>query len=170
MSVGASQGNGKGALEILEEAAHLLRLTSAQAFLCYYVGTLPFVLGFLFFCADMSCSGTAGNHLTEASLGLAALFVWMKCWQAVFAFRLQEALGDARSSRDIYHIVRLVFIQSAAMPWSLLVLPLALIIILPFGWCYAFFNNFTTVGSGEKDLRGSVLMPGVNPSYGRRKT
>src|SRR5690606_36236920 len=35
----------KGALELLEEAVHLLRLAPLQTWLCYYIGALPFVLG-----------------------------------------------------------------------------------------------------------------------------
>ncbi|MHC1725493.1 MAG: hypothetical protein AB9866_05685 [Syntrophobacteraceae bacterium] len=149
--------NEKGALEILEEAAHLLRFAPAGAFLCYYLGTLPFVLGLLFFWADMSCSGDAGTHLVQASLALTILFLWMKCWQAVFSSSLHAFLQDV--SRDPWsprRVVRLVCIQSAVMPWAFILMPLALIITLPFGWCYAFFQNVTATGSGKQGLKKSV--------------
>lgn len=39
---------GPGALELLEEATHLLRRAPAGTLLAYYLGTLPFVLALLF--------------------------------------------------------------------------------------------------------------------------
>lgn len=165
------QRNEKGALEILDEAAHFLRFAPVEAFLLYYIGSLPFVLGFLFFCTDMGCSATARGHLAGASLGLAALYVWMKCWQAAFCSRLQEVLDDASSScRGVRRIARLVCVQSAVMPWSLPCLAFASIILLPLGWCHAFFQNVTAIGTGEADVnttlrrarRQSLLWPAQN--------
>lgn len=146
-----------GAVEILEQAVDLLRFAPTGAFLSYYIGTLPFVLGFLFFCTDMSCGATAGNHLPEASLGLAVLYLWMKCWQAAFAACLQGVLEDApRSTWSMRRIARLVSLQLAITAWGLPCLSLALVAALPFGWCYAFFQNLTTLGGGEWALRSTI--------------
>jgi hypothetical protein len=146
-----------GAVEILEQAVDLLRFAPIGAFLTYYIGTLPFVLGFLFFCTDMSCGATAGSHLPEASLGLAVLYLWMKCWQAAFAARLQGVLEDApRPTWPMRHIARLVCLQLAITAWGLPCLTLALVVALPFGWCYAFFQNLTTLGGGERAMRSST--------------
>ena len=38
---------GKGAIELVEEATHLLRLAPASTLVSYYIGALPFILGFL---------------------------------------------------------------------------------------------------------------------------
>ncbi len=90
-----STERGKGAIEILEEAVHLLRMAPASLLAVYYVGSLPFVLGLLYFWADMSRSAFAARHCVEASLALAFLYLWMKSWQAVFASRLKARLaGD----------------------------------------------------------------------------
>ena len=43
-----------GALDVLEEAVHLLRRAPAGTLAWYYGATLPFVLGGLFFWADLS--------------------------------------------------------------------------------------------------------------------
>ncbi len=147
----------KGALEIIEEATHLLRLAPAGILFQYYLGALPFVLGFLFFWVDMSCSGSAGPHLVQASLGVAVLFLWMKCWQAVFTSNLRSFLEDAPPSPwSIGRVLRLVCIQSIATPWMMVILPLALVITLPFGWCFAFFHNMGIFGDGAQEFKITV--------------
>jgi hypothetical protein len=144
----------RGALEIIEEAGQLLRMAPVGIFFQYYLGTLPFVLAFIFFWIDMSSSGAAGPHLVHESLGMAALFVWMKCWQAVFASRLRSFLEDARQSAwNVGRIARLVCIQSVIMPWMMILLPLALVICLPFGWVYAFFQNMAVFGDGAQEQK-----------------
>ena len=66
---------GKGALELIEEASHLLRAAPAAALAGYYLGSLPFVLGWLYFWADMSRDPDAPQHLTAATLNLTLLFL-----------------------------------------------------------------------------------------------
>src|SRR2546421_4071970 len=82
----------KPALELIEEAIHLLRAAPIGIIATYYLGALPFVLGLLYFWTDMSRSPFAAGHLAEAALGLAALFAWMKFWQGVFAASLRARL------------------------------------------------------------------------------
>ena len=60
---------GRPALDLIEEAVHLLRTAPAGALAAYYLGALPFVLGLLFFWADMSTSAFARRHVAEAALG-----------------------------------------------------------------------------------------------------
>ncbi|NTW36682.1 MAG: hypothetical protein HGB17_11230 [Syntrophobacteraceae bacterium] len=147
----------KGAIALLDDAAQLLRFTPALTWLSYLVGTLPFILSFLFFCGDMSTSATATDHQMQASLGLAILYLWMKCWQTVYSSRLHGQLaGQPAPSWSVRRIARLVMVQLAVTPWKTIALPLALLITLPFGWCYAFFHNATCTGSGTQDLRESV--------------
>ncbi len=73
----------KPALELIEEAINLIRCSPGNILSTYYIGSLPFMLGLLYFWADMSRGGSAPEHVVEASLGMAFLFLWMKCWQAV---------------------------------------------------------------------------------------
>lgn len=171
MKPGNSHRPEKGALEIIEEASQLLRLAPVGILFRYYLGTLPFVLGFLVFWVDMSYSGVAGPRLVRASLGLAVLFLWMKCWQAVFASNLRSFLEDApQPSWTLGRILNLVCVQLAVTPWMMILLPLALLITLPFGWCYAFFQNMTIFGDGGLELKASMrrawqqcsLWPGQN--------
>src|SRR6185369_11752656 len=84
---------GKNGIGLIEEATHLLRLAPAGAWASYYLGSLPFLLGLLYFWADMSRSPFAYQHLVGEAFGMSLLFIWMKCWQTVFARRLRAHLA-----------------------------------------------------------------------------
>ena len=83
----------KGAIELIEEAVHLLRQAPLPTLAAYYIGALPFVIGLLYFWADMGRSPFAGQHLAGATLGVAALFLWMKFWQSVFTLNLRALMA-----------------------------------------------------------------------------
>ena len=72
---------GKSAVDLLEEATHLLR-ANPSLLASYYFGSLPFILGLLYFWTDMSTGSDAWRHCSEASWGLTLLFIWMKTWQS----------------------------------------------------------------------------------------
>ena len=157
MQSGQFERNERGAIEILEGAVHLLRTAPPRCLLCYCAGTLPFVLGLLFFLTDMSHGAAARSRLIDASLGMAVLFFWMKCWQAVFAGELLAYLSDASPSGwNGKRILRLACVQSATMPWEFALLPVALLVLMPFGWSYAFFQNLSVTGDGRETLKESV--------------
>jgi hypothetical protein len=150
-------GVGKSAIDILEEAMHLLR---ANAFLLapYYFGSLPFILGLLYFWTDMSTGADAWRHCSKASWGLTLLFIWMKTWQSLYARRLLERIRREPSSVwGLRRMMRAAAIQTAIQPWGLLVLPIAFIVMLPFPQAFAFFQNASLMGSGDEgDLRHVV--------------
>src|SRR5215471_7341425 len=93
MKPAGGQKSDKSGIELIEEATQVLRTAPIETLTTYYVGAIPFVLGFLYFWTDMSRSAFANQHLAEASLGTAALFIWMKFCQALFAGRLRAQLG-----------------------------------------------------------------------------
>lgn len=142
---------GKGAIELIEEAVHLLRLAPGGVLAAYYLGTLPFALGFLYFWADMAHSAFGHQRCAPAALGMALLFVWMKTWQAVFARQLRaQATAEPLPPVSLRRLLRVAVVQAALQPSGFLVLPLALIAALPFGWAYAYYQNVTACG-GELD-------------------
>src|SRR5882762_1082239 len=157
-AMNAKRRSDKSAFELIEEAVHLLRQSPADVLATYYLGALPFVLGLLFFWADMSRNAFAPRMLVGGALGLAVLFVWMKAWQAVFARQLR-ALASNRPvpSMTLRRWMRILFTQSVLQPFGLFLLPLALLVFLPFGWAYAFFQNVTALDEGEEPGIG-VLM------------
>jgi hypothetical protein len=159
---------GQAALELLEEATLLLRRAPLPAVAAYCTGTFPFALGLLFFWADMSRSSQAPGRLIDESFLLALLYFWMKWWQAIFAGKLRRVLTGqpAQDGLQPGELLR----QGALQSWSVLVLPIALLVTIPFGWCFAFFQNLTVLAGEEADLRGlfrraarqAALWPGQN--------
>lgn len=143
---------GKPALEVLEEAISTLRRCGSLTLLCYFLGTIPFVLGFLYFWAEMSAGAYAERNLAPLSLALAGLFVWMKCWQSVFAVRLLAFIGeDDPPVWSAGRVWRLAVQQTAVQSTGLFLMPVALLLTIPAAWTYAFYQSFLVNGSGEKE-------------------
>jgi len=134
----------KSAILLLEEAVHLLRQAPLFLLSGYYIGTLPFILGLFYFWADMSRSADAQSYHAVASLGVALLYIWMKCWHAVFAARVKMIIsGQPLPPWSFQRILSLAATQTLIHATALFVLPLAAVIAIPFGWCYAFYQNVT---------------------------
>jgi hypothetical protein len=143
----------KAALDLVEESFHLLRLASPGTYAAYFVGTLPFVLGVLFFWSDMSRSPFAAQRLATGALGLSLLFCWMKLWHTVFASRIVAQLsGEAPPPWTALRLWRAALNQAILQPLGLFLIPLSLVILFPFGWVYAFFQNATVLGASETQL------------------
>src|SRR5688572_29053133 len=98
----------------METAVWLVRSAPKSALLCYYAGSIPCLLGLLYFWADMSKGAFAGSRMIEASLGAAAFYIWMKSWQAVFLSKLRaHLLMQPEAPWSIARVVNLVLIQAA---------------------------------------------------------
>jgi hypothetical protein len=148
---------GKSAVDILEEATHLLR---ANVFLLapYYFGSLPFILGLLYFWTDMSTGADAWRRCSEASWGLTLLFIWMKTWQSLYARRLVERIrGETSSAWGLRRMARAAALQTTIQPWGILILPIAFIVMLPFPQAFAFFQNAGLVGGGDEGSLRAVV-------------
>jgi hypothetical protein len=142
----------KPALELVEEGVHLLRAAPASCLAAYYLGSVPFLMGLLFFWADMSRSAFAAYHTVEAALGMALLFLWMKTWQAIFARRLRVVLsGHERKPLGAGEIARVSISQAAVHSVGLFVVPLSLVAVIPFGWVFAFCQNATALAEDGLD-------------------
>ena len=121
-----------------------MRLAPGALFLSYYVGSLPFILGLLYFWTDMSRHGYASDHLYVGSLGVALLFIWMKSWQAVFGVQIRTRLsGTTWKPLPLQRCFSIVASQALIHATGLFVLPLATVLMVPLGWCYAFYQNAT---------------------------
>src|SRR3954470_23342447 len=133
---------GKPALEMLEEAVHLLRSMPVAVLCLYYIGALPFVLAYLYFWADMSSGAFAQDHAGLESLMVVLLFVWMNCWQSAFVAELRARLsGTDGGIWTLERIGRLVVVQGGIQPTSFLVLPLSALVGLPFAGTMAFYQS-----------------------------
>ena len=134
----------KSAILLLEEAVHLLRKAPLFLLSGYYIGTLPFILGLFYFWADMSRSADAQSYHAVASFGIALLYIWMKCWHVVFATRVKMNIsGQPLPQWSYQRILSLAATQTLIHATAFFILPLAALIAIPFGWCYAFYQNVT---------------------------
>ena len=168
----ARRQQGKGAFDLIEEAAHLLRTAPAATLTAYYLGAIPFVLGLLFFWADMSRSPFANQHLTETALGMAVLFLWMKFWQTIFARRIRAQIAaELPPQLNFQHCLRIFMTQTILQPLGLFVMPLSLVPMIPFAWVYGFFQNVTVLADGadgsashlfKKSCKQAALWPRQN--------
>jgi hypothetical protein len=143
-----------GALDLAEQAIHLLR-RSRSALADYFIGSLPFTLGLLFFWSDMSRNAYAAGYCAPAAIGLAALFIWMKLWQARFCRQLWCVLNGTPAEAWHHHRCWGVAARQAALhAVGLVMLAIAAVIVLPFGWVYAFYQNVSVLESpGTRRLR-----------------
>ena len=163
---------GKGSFDLIEEATHRLRTVPVATLAVYYLGAIPFVLGLLYFWADMSRSPFAGQHVVESALGMAALFCWMKFWQVIFARRLRaHVAAEPAPHWTVRRWGRVFLTQAFVQPSSLFVIPLSLIPVLPFAWVYALYQNVTALDDGgpagvlpllKKSWKQAVLWPRQN--------
>jgi hypothetical protein len=145
---------GKGALELIEEAVHLLRSVPLSDLAWYFYGTLPFVLASLYFWGDMSRSPFAAQHLVGAAFALGLLFLWMKTCHTIFSRRMRCLVSGESAILKPSHLWRSFLTQSALQPFGLFLLPLALVPVLPFAWVFAFYQNLGGLDDGETlDIR-----------------
>ncbi|HTR42985.1 MAG TPA: DUF4129 domain-containing protein [Pseudomonadales bacterium] len=162
---------GKEAFDLIEEAVHLVRTAPPATLAVYYLGAMPFILGLMFFWADMSRNPFANGHLADASLIMSFLFFWMKFWQAVFLRRIRAQVTAQPPPRLYFRrAVRVLLAQMILQPLGFLFIPLSAIPILPFAWVYAFYQNVTALSDGEEGMMGlfkkscrqAALWPGQN--------
>lgn len=151
MSAKKERRRGLPALDLIDAAVNLLRTAPAGALLSYYAGAVPCLLGLLYFWADMSRGAFARQHLPEASLGAAGLYIWMKCWQSVFASKLRAHLFlEPEAPWTLGRVLRLLSLQAALQPTCLFLRPIAAQLLLPYVWTYAFYQNLSVFGDGTQ--------------------
>jgi hypothetical protein len=157
---------GKPALDLCEEAVHLLRRAPLSLPATYYLGSVPFILGLLFFWADMSSSATARDHIAPAALGLTLLYLWMLAWQSIFARGLRaELAGAEHAGVSLGGWLRIAAAQAAVQPWKLVALPVAAGLLVPFPEVYAFFHNASLTDSTGSARRLARLWPRENLTF-----
>lgn len=137
-------------LRLVDEAVHLVRLAPAQTLAAYAIGTLPFAIGLLYFWMDMSYNTFAGQNCLRASLLLTLAFLWMKTWHVIYCSNLMSSLTQQPAvDWTPREVGRVVLQQLALQPTGFMAIPLALLIMIPFGWTFAFYQNLTTLGGAR---------------------
>ena len=142
---------------MIEEAVHILRAAPGALLSIYYIGSVPFILGLLYFWADMSRSAKAYEYSAMAALGLSFLFVWMKFWQTVFMFQIRaQFFNEISHPWSLQRITSIAATQSLIQATRFLVLPLASLMVIPFGFCYAFYQNVAAHDDSQGQALGST--------------
>ncbi len=144
---------GVPATDLIEQAISLLRRAPASALLSFYIGAVPFWLALLYFLSDMSRGADAEARLPGASLAVAALYIWMKCWQAIFAAQLRSVLLDEPAAPWTGpRLLRLILLHATMQPWGLIARLLAQLVTIPFVWVASFYHNVTVLADGQPDI------------------
>lgn len=144
----------KSAIRMIEEAVHILRAAPGALLSVYYTGSVPFILGLLYFWADMSRSAKACEYSAMAALGLSFLFVWMKFWQTVFMLQIRALfLNEILPPWSLRRVTSIAATQALIQATRFVALPLASLVVIPFGFCYAFYQNV----SAHDDTQGQAL-------------
>lgn len=129
---------------LLEEALHLLRAAPPGTHAIYLAATAPFVLGLLFFWAEMSRSGLAAAYLVPASALLALLYALMKVGHAAYARSLYKVVrGKPPEPLQPHQWLQLASRQATRQPPKLLLQPLSMLIGFPLPWCFAYYQGLT---------------------------
>jgi hypothetical protein len=145
----------KSGVDLIEEAGHLLRSLPVGTFAYYYVGSAPFILGFLYFFTELSHYGNTKAYISESAFGLAALFIWMKLFQTIFTIQLKSTLFSRASMPMTFdRLFHIAVIQTIIQPSGLFIMPIAFLLTIPFPWAYAFYQNVAILGDGvERDTK-----------------
>lgn len=126
--------------DILSEAFTLLKSTSQDLWFIYCIGTFPFLVSLMYFVTDMSYSISSNHELLFRSVIMSIAFIWMKGCQALFAAGLYEQRTLSKIEYQ-WRDIRIWFAQGIIQVWSWPVLIIASLLMLPFAWCCAFFQN-----------------------------
>ncbi len=151
--------HGTPPIELIERAVHDLRRLPRAGHLAFLMGTIPFILGLLWFWADMSRGAFADRRCAGAALGLALLYLWMKTWHAVYCAAIQASLAGAPPrSWTLRRWWRTLAVQAAIQPWGFLLIPVSVVaLLIPFPWVFAFFHQATAVADESDGAAGRAI-------------
>lgn len=157
MSIQATHGTPP--LELIENAVHWLRRVPLTAHLAFLAGTVPFLLGLLFFWSDMSRGALADRRCAGAALLVSGLYLWMKSWHAVYCAVLRTHMTGAPTRPwTLRRWLRVLAVQSAFQPWGLLLFPLSILpLLLPLPWVFACFRHIDALAD-DADGRASLVL------------
>ena len=136
---------------------HLLRRAPLSVHLAWLAGAGPFIAGLLYFLNTMRWHAFAAELLPPATLGMALLFVWLKAWQAEAASRLRAfRAGRAAVPLTARRWLRMARNQAIVQPAGLFLIPLAFVVVIPFGWVFALFQNGCVLDDGAAQPAGAL--------------
>jgi hypothetical protein len=144
-------------LQLIEQAIQLLRASPATVYALYSAGTVPFLLAFFNFCAEMSYNRNANDNCAASAVAMALTYAWMKVVQAFCCRELVRAYtGQATRWWKPAAMFGILSRQIAFQPLGFFIKPLAWLLIFPVTYVCSFFQNLTILGGTEEnDIRKS---------------
>ena len=140
--------DGDGAFAVAEDAVALWRAAPPAALAIHLAGTISFVIGLLYSWGALASARADAADTAGCALLLTVLFHAMKTAQAVVAARLFAlAAGDAPPVFGARSLLRIFGRQVLLQTTGLLALPLSIVLLLPFGWVHAYYQNLTVYGA-----------------------
>lgn len=135
---------GKSTWDLFEEAVMLLRSAPLRTWFGYYLGSLPFVGGLIFFLQLMTLSARGHQYLTWGAFWLMLSYIWMKVWHTYFAQALlAQRLGQPLAERTRAYWLGIARFHAAHQWWSTLLFVWGFITAIPFGWANAYCQSLT---------------------------
>lgn len=157
MKKNASPSDAPRAAELVEESLCLLLRASPAAWLIYFAGAVPWVLGLGHFWATASWFSPRPAELALRALGLAALYLWLKVAQAWFCARLRADRIDAEPPPLGWAALRFTFgRQARSQGWAVPVMSIAAVLSVPLGFAWTYFENLTALAASP-DVGGESL-------------
>ena len=142
-----------GGIELVERAVGLLVRLPVRIWCVYLVGIVCFGLLGLFYLTDMSVNPFALDRLFPFSFAVTlSAFVWRAC-QSRFSAELLAVLGRMPSPHwspgDWLRVAGQQMVFLAAL---IVLMPIALVVVLPAGWLLVYFHEAVIFG-GTRSLR-----------------
>jgi hypothetical protein len=139
-----------GAVQLLEDAAHLLRGASLETLLCHWIGSVPFALALLVCWNSLTHPPVTESLCAAESMSLALLLIWMNCWRSAYAGRLYRALsGSAEKPWSPRRVRRLVANQALLAASKLLMLPVSFVACVPFATTVTFYRYAAVLADSD---------------------
>jgi hypothetical protein len=138
-------------IDLMEEAIHLLRRTSAVTYAYYIVGVTPFAILLFQLLADASYHRYLNEHVGDSVTRLVASYCWMKGFQALACQHLLASYsGEPPRRFRTPELLQLWFAQCAVQPWGILIKPMAALACVPAPFVDAFFQTASMVLIGNR--------------------
>ncbi|MBV8141184.1 MAG: hypothetical protein JOZ60_03975 [Verrucomicrobia bacterium] len=155
----------KEPLDLIEAAVQLLRTSPPLVFALYCAGTVPFLLTFFSFCAEMSYDRRAVNNCAASATVVALTYCWMKGLQAFCCRELVHVYtGNPRRWWKPAAILAIWCRQIAVQPLGFFLIPVAWLLVFPVAYVSAFFQNLTILGGTQRnDLKKSWELARLSP-------